>query len=87
MRKVKAKVGADGMRSEYDFSGAVRGKYYERYRASTNVVVLDPDVSEVFPNADSVNQALRALASVVRARVPVAKRAAKAGGGRTRHCT
>ena len=70
------------MRSEYDFSGAVRGKYYERYRASTNVVVLDPDVSEVFPNADSVNQALRALASVVKARVPVAKRAARVGGGR-----
>jgi hypothetical protein len=45
MRKVKAKVDSNGMRSEYDFSGAVRGKYYDRYRASTNVVVLDPDVS------------------------------------------
>lgn len=32
----------DEMRAEYDFSGAVRGKYYERYRAGTNVVVLDP---------------------------------------------
>jgi hypothetical protein len=84
MRKTKAKVGADGMRSEYDFSGAVRGKYYERYKASTNVVVLDPDVCEVFPNADSVNEALRALASVVRARVPVAKRMSRAAGGRTR---
>lgn len=84
MRKAKAKVGEDGMRAEYDFSGAVRGKYYERYKASTNVVVLDPDVSEVFPNADSVNEALRALAAVVRARVPMPKRAARTSSGRTR---
>jgi hypothetical protein len=83
MRKAKAKSGSNGMRAEYDFSGAVRGKYYERYRASTNVVVLDPDVSEVFPNANAVNQALRALASVARARVPVAKRTSRSRGGRT----
>jgi hypothetical protein len=77
MQKVKAKV-ADDMRAEYDFSGAVRGKYYERYKASTNVVVLDPDVSAVFPNAEAVNQALRVLASVARARVPIPKRASRA---------
>jgi len=35
------------MRSEYDFSGAVRGKYYKRYLAGTNVVVLDPDVAKL----------------------------------------
>jgi uncharacterized DUF497 family protein len=36
------------MLPEYDFSRAVRGKYYERYRQGPNVVLLDPDVSEVF---------------------------------------
>ena len=66
------------MRAEYDFSNAVRGKYFERYRASTNVVVLDPDVSKVFPNAEAVNQALWVLASVARARVSTPKRRSRA---------
>ena len=42
------------MLPEYDFSGAVRGKYYKRFQQSSNVVVLDPDVSKAFPNAASV---------------------------------
>lgn len=49
------------MRPEYDFSRAKRGKYYERYLESTNVVVLDPDVHEKFKNATEVNEALRTL--------------------------
>jgi len=49
------------MRPEYDFSGAVRGKYYERYRAGTNVVLLDADVAEIFPSSQNVNDALRVL--------------------------
>jgi len=57
------------MRPEYDFSGAVRGKYYDRYRSSSNIVVLDPDVSAAFPNAASVNDALRMLVTVARKRV------------------
>jgi len=36
------------MRPEYDFSGAVRGKYYKRYLEGTNVVVLEPDVAKGF---------------------------------------
>ena len=47
------------MRPEYDFSGAVRGKYYRRYLEGTNVVVLEPDVAKQFKNSESVNQALR----------------------------
>jgi hypothetical protein len=47
------------MRSEYDFSGAVRGKYYKRYLETSNVVVLEPDVARRFKNAASVNKALR----------------------------
>lgn len=56
------------MLPEYDFRSAVRGKYYERYRQGTNVVVLDPDIAEVFPNAASVNDALRALVAVADAK-------------------
>jgi len=70
MKKVKTPPEDDDMLPEYDFSGAVRGKYYERFRQSSNVVVLDPDVAEAFPNADSVNAALRTLASLARKSVP-----------------
>jgi hypothetical protein len=58
------------MRPEYDFSDGVRGKYAQRYAAVPNVVVLDPDVAEVFPDSRSVNDALRALAEIVRRRRP-----------------
>jgi hypothetical protein len=51
---------------EYDFRGGVRGKYAARYAEGSNVVVLDPDVAKVFPDAESVNQALRALAEIIR---------------------
>jgi hypothetical protein len=71
MKKARAATADDDRRTEYDFTGAVRGKYYERYRASSNVVVLDPDVSEAFVNADEVNKALRLLVSVARKRVSV----------------
>jgi hypothetical protein len=62
------------MREEYDFSGGVRGKYAERYAQGTNVVLLDPDVAEVFPDSASVNRALRALADIIkeRSQVPAA---------------
>lgn len=58
-----AKVTKSDMRPEYDFSGAVRGKYYDQYVESTNVVVLDPDVAKRFKNSASVNKALRAYLS------------------------
>ncbi len=54
------------MRDEYDFSGAVRGKYASRFAQGTNIVVLDPDVAEVFGDAKAVNEALRLLADSVR---------------------
>jgi hypothetical protein len=59
----------DQMRAEYDFTNAVRGKYYKRYTAGTNIVLLDPDVSQAFPNSMAVNQALRLLVTVARRRV------------------
>ncbi len=68
MKKVK-NVAADELRSEYkrsDFRSFVRGKYIERLRKRSNVVVLDRDVAELFPNTASVNAALRALAEIAK---------------------
>jgi hypothetical protein len=48
----------------------VRGKHYEAYRAATNVVFLDPDIAEVFPDSAAVNQALRQLVKLAKAQVP-----------------
>jgi len=56
----------DTMRPEYDFSRAVRGVTTARYAQGTNVVVIDPDILDVFPTSESVNEALRALAPVLR---------------------
>ena len=54
----------DNLRPEYDFSkmkGGVRGKYVERYREGSNLVLLDPDIAAAFPDAKAVNAALRSL--------------------------
>lgn len=62
-------VEQNNMRPEYDFSqlkGRVRGKYVERYRAGTNLVLLEPDVAAAFPDAQAVNEALRLLMRAVR---------------------
>lgn len=53
------------MLEEYDFTGGVRGKYAKRYAEGANVVVVDPDVAEFFPDHDSVNDALRHLMAVI----------------------
>ena len=58
----------DEIRSHYDFRGGVRGKYARRYAEGTNVVVLDRDVAEMFPDRESVNEALRAVGRVVELR-------------------
>ena len=57
----KAATEADTMRPEYDFSKAVRGVTAARYAQGTNVVLLDPDVAELFPDSRAVNEALRTL--------------------------
>ena len=56
--KKKAIRVADEMRPEYDFRSGVRGKYTARYAEGTNVVFLDPDVAEAFPDSKSVNEVL-----------------------------
>ncbi len=63
----------DELRPEYDFSkmkGGVKGKYIERYRAGTNLVLLDSDVAQVFPTSDSVNEALRLLMQIAQRQKP-----------------
>ena len=57
----------DDLRPEYDFAnmtGGVRGKYVDRYRSGTNVVLLEPDIAAAFPTAESVNEALRMLLNI-----------------------
>jgi hypothetical protein len=65
MKKASAKKNNDDLRSEYDLSqlkGGVRGKYYQEATAGTNLVLIDPELANVFPDSESVNRALRLLA-------------------------
>ena len=56
----------DTLQPEYDFSKAVRGVTAKRYAEGTNVVVIPPDILDVFPDSATVAEALRALAPVIR---------------------
>ncbi len=53
------------MLEEYDFSAGVRGKYAARFAQGSSVIVLDPDVAQVFADSESVNRALRALVGII----------------------
>lgn len=66
------------MRQEYDFAGGVQGKHYEAYRAGSNVVFLDPDIADVFPDSAAVNQALRQLVKLAKAQASAKSRPNKA---------
>jgi hypothetical protein len=66
MKEVESEM-EDELRPEYDLSqlkGRVRGKYVERYREGTNLILLEPDVAAAFPDAKTVNEALRLLIKV-----------------------
>ncbi len=65
MKKENSKKKKVEMLDEYDFSHGVRGKYASRYAKGSNVVVLDPDVVQVFQNSEAVNRALRGLAEII----------------------
>jgi hypothetical protein len=65
MKKTSRKQNNDELRPEYDLSklkGGVRGKYYRRATAGTNLVLIEPELIELFPDSESVNRALRVLA-------------------------
>ena len=67
MKKGSMRRRPDDLRPEYDLAslkGRVRGKYYKRAMAGTNLVVLEPDVARVFRDSESVNRALRLLCVV-----------------------
>jgi hypothetical protein len=62
----KAVADRDTLRPDYNFSSAVRGVTAAPYAEGSNIVVVDPAVLDVFPDGVSVNEALRALAPVIR---------------------
>jgi len=63
-KSIASKSGEWEMRKEYDFSDSRPNKYARKYAEGTNIVVIEPDLVEFFPNTESVNNALRALASI-----------------------
>jgi hypothetical protein len=70
MKKNNSGRRSEEMREEYDFAkmrGGVRGKYVERLRQATNIIVLDRDVAAIFPTDDAVNAALRGILDTAKA--------------------
>jgi hypothetical protein len=71
MKKIRRSETDDDLRPEYDLrhllKGAVRGKYADRYRAGTNLVLLAPDVADAFANDEkAINEALRLVLQLAR---------------------
>ena len=82
MKKKPASKKSDELRPEYDLTklkGGVRGKYYRQAVAGTNIVAIEPELSKLFPDTESVNNALRLLADTAKA--------ATSSSGRTRHAS
>ena len=80
MKKTTARK-SNGLREEYDLrklTGGVRGKYYRRFSEGTNLVLLDADIADAFPDAKAVNEALRVLVNVASTRVGSARKAKRA---------
>lgn len=69
MKKNIPRVSGGELRPEYDFSsmkGGIRGKYVDRLRKNSNIVLLEPEVAQAFPNSEAVNQALRGILNAKR---------------------
>jgi hypothetical protein len=66
MKKTVKNRSTPKMQKEYDFSKGVRGKYHKRFTEGSNVVVIEAELSRIFPDSRSVNQALRSLVSIAR---------------------
>lgn len=81
MKRASTNRQADELRPEYDLSklkGGVRGKYYQKAAAGTNLVLIEPDLADVFPDTESVNRALRLLADTAEAAAGPTRRARRA---------
>lgn len=90
MKKAPTNKQFGELRPEYDLSklkGGVRGKYYERARAGTNLVLIEPDLANVFPDTDSVNRALRLLADTAEAAASQARRVRREPNKRVKRST
>ncbi len=82
MKKKSASKRGDTLRPEYDLThlkGGVQGKYYGRATAGTNLVLIEPDLASLFPDAAAVNRALRVLADAAQSAVTSKRRRARAG--------
>jgi hypothetical protein len=69
MKKSIPSLNGSELRPEYDFSSmkdGIRGKYVDRLRKASNIVLLEPEVAQAFPNSDAVNQALREILNATR---------------------
>ncbi len=76
MRKRSLEAIDDELRPEYDLSqlkGGVRGKYYQKAKSGTNLVLIEPDLAGAFPDEQSVNRALRLLVTAANAAIPDAR--------------
>jgi len=81
MKRASTNRQADELRPEYDLSklkGGVRGKYYQKAAAGTNLVLIEPDLADVFPDTESVNRALRLLADTAQVAAGPTRRARRA---------
>jgi hypothetical protein len=81
MKKARTSRRVDELRREYDLAklkGGVRGKYYERAISGTNLVLIEPDLADVFPDTDSVNRALRLLAEIAKSAAASTRRELRA---------
>ena len=76
-KRVAPRVDPDEILPEYDFSHGKRNPYAARYAGTGRVVELDADVAAAFPNARAVNDALRALAGIIKEHAPQARSAAR----------
>ena len=79
MKKASVKRTDDKLRPEYDLSqlkGGVRGKYYRQATAGTNLVLIEPELADIFRDTESVNRALRLLVDTAAAAAPVRRRRA-----------
>ena len=77
MKKASKKKGSEDLRAEYDLSrlkGGVRGKYYRQATEGNNLVLVEPELAEVFPDTESVNRALRLLVDTAEAAAKPSRR-------------
>lgn len=82
MKKESAAKRSDVLREEYDLSqlqGGIRGKYYRRALAGTNLVLIEPDLATLFPDSKAVNRALRVLAEAAKAATTSRRRRTRVG--------